>query len=395
MCAYTPSAFVPHYVRIREELLGRIQTGELPPGARLPSLREICRDRGVSTITARRALLDLVNEGVVTRRGGLGMFVSGTRRRVRVLLAQIGFSEDGWRRNSGMFGQLVGGIAGAAWERDAVLSVIPINDAREAPEVITRLLHDQPQDGVLLRTAADVDAGLVDALDRRGVPFVCIKRQLPRRMDACVVSDDRGGALQATAHVLTLGHRRVALIVSTSYAAAADDIEAGFRQAHAQAVVPVDEALIRRCASALDTIGREQAEVLLEDTDRPTAIVTSSDLLALGVYEAARARGLRIPSDLAVVGFDDQEFASHLTPPLTTVRLSYYDLGHAAAGRLFDLLDGRTMSGPATLAVGLVPRASTTTVPALARARRSTATATAANKRITRGRGTKSYGVFD
>ena len=85
-------AYVPQYVRIRDEITRRIEAGELQPGDRIPSLREMCEEFGVSSITARRALLDLLNEGIVERRGGLGAFVTGARRRLRVAVVIIGYS---------------------------------------------------------------------------------------------------------------------------------------------------------------------------------------------------------------------------------------------------------------------------------------------------------------
>ncbi len=104
---------------------------------------------------------------------------------------------------------------------------------------------------------------------------------------------------------------------------------------------------------------RAAADRLLSLPEPPTAIVTNSDFLALGVYEAAAAQGLRIPDDLSVVSFDDMEFAQHLNPPLTTVRLSYYDLGHAAAATLFRVLDGDEVPTVQQLPVELVLRKST------------------------------------
>jgi LacI family transcriptional regulator len=93
-------------------------------------------------------------------------------------------------------------------------------------------------------------------------------------------------------------------------------------------------------AHALEEFGYDAALHLLAAPTRPTAIFASADLLALGVYRAAEHLGLRIPDDLAVVGFDDQEFAARITPPLTTLHLSYYDLGHVAARLLIALLKG-------------------------------------------------------
>jgi LacI family transcriptional regulator len=106
-------------------------------------------------------------------------------------------------------------------------------------------------------------------------------------------------------------------------------------------------------------IGPQEAGALLSRRDRPTAFVCDSDFLALHVYRAAAARGIAIPDDLSVIGFDDMEFASHLTPPLTTVRLPYYEMGHMAANTLFRVLRGEAVPSVEATPVSLVLRGST------------------------------------
>lgn len=361
MCAYIlgGAQFVPHYVRIRDEIVARIQSGDFRVGDQVPSMRELCRLHGVSTITARRAVLDLINDGLVEQRRGVGLFVKGTRRRPRIALVMTGFTEDGWRRNSGMVGQLVGGISSVSWEHEAMLTMLPLDDVANATPTLRRLLDDQPFDGVLIRSAGEVDPAMVALFEERGIPVVCVKRHLPGRDVPCVLSEDRSGAIQVAAHLLERGHRRIGLIVQTSSIESARNLEYGYRQAHAQRGVTVDDSLIARVPRPLAELGRDAAHTLLDFPQPPTAVMVGSDFLALGVYDAAHERRLAIPADLAVAGFDDQDFAARLDPPLTTVHLSYYDLGQAGAQLLFDLLTGVGASSPVVVDVMLVPRAST------------------------------------
>lgn len=135
-------------------------------------------------------------------------------------------------------------------------------------------------------------------------------------------------------------------------------LELGFRQAHERHGLAVDEGLIARVPRPLEEVGEAAAAALLARPEPPTAIVVGSDLLALGVYDAVRRRGLTIPDDCAVVGFDDQDFAARLSPPLSSVHLSYYDLGEAAVRLLFDVLEGQRPASPVVVDVSLVPRAS-------------------------------------
>ncbi len=357
MIAIDSQAFVPQYIRIREAIANKIRNGELKPGDQVPSLRQICKDYRVSMMTARRVTSELLQEGLVARRDGIGVFVSGNRRRARLALIFIGFSEDGWRNNSDMFGQLVGGVAGASWENDAILSVIPINDVETAPRVLGLLLDDQPLDGVLLRTAGEVNPEIIELLLSRGISFVSIKRPV-KPPAAHVISDDESGSFIATEHLLEAGHTRIGLIVSNASASTANKIELGYRRAHIKFGVPVNEVLIKKVPLALESLGMEATLSLCAEPQPPTAIFAASDFLALGVYSATRQLGISIPKDVAVVGFDDQEFASRLVPPLTTLHLSYYDLGNAAGKVLFEMLQGHMPQMPMVIRVSLVKRES-------------------------------------
>jgi DNA-binding LacI/PurR family transcriptional regulator len=354
------SAYVPQYVRIRDEITRRIETGELAQGERIPSLREMCDEFGVSSITARRALLDLLNEGIVERRGGLGAFVTGMRRRARIAVVIIGYSERAWRLNGGLHGQLVGGIASSTWEHDALLTVLPINDPLTAPMAIRQLLHDQPVDGLLFRVAGDVDWRVIDIPVGQSLGAVVIKRVPPGSGVPAVLPDARRAGELAVEHLVELGHRRIGLLTATGVSTDTYRAhKAGFIAALERHGIRVTRELVSEVQSVFDEDRSTAAERLLSLAVAPTAIVCITDFLALDVYEAAAKQGLRIPEDLSVVSFDDMEFARHLTPPLTTVRLSYYDLGHAAAATLFRVLEGDEVPTIQELPVELVIREST------------------------------------
>ena len=354
-----PSAYVPQYVRIRDEITRRIEAGELAQGVRIPSLREMCDEFGVSSITARRALLDLLNEGIVERRGGLGAFVTGMRRRARIAVVIIGYSESAWRQNSGSFGQLVGGIASSMWEHEALLTVLPVNDPMTASTALRQLLHDQPVDGLLFRVAGDVDWRVVDIPAEQGIGAVLIKRTPPATGVPAVLSDARTAGSMAVEHLVALGHRRIGLLSATASTDTYRDHKAGFIEALDRHGIRIGRELVSAVTSVFDEDRKVAAERLLGLDERPTAIVCNADFLALDVYEVAAAHGLRIPEDLSVVSFDDMEFAQHLQPPLTTVRLSYYDLGRAAATTLFRVLEGDEVPTVQEIPVELIVREST------------------------------------
>jgi len=147
------------------------------------------------------------------------------------------------------------------------------------------------------------------------------------------------GGVAATRHLLDLGHRRIGVIGGPDDILCARARLDGYRAAMDAARVPVDPRLTRLGLFSFDDglrLGRE----LLGLAKPPTAVFCSNDLQALGLYEAARQAGVRVPQDLSVVGFDDIEFARWYGPPLTTVRQPLAEMGATAAGLVLDLARG-------------------------------------------------------
>jgi LacI family xylobiose transport system transcriptional regulator len=171
------------------------------------------------------------------------------------------------------------------------------------------------------------------------------------------------GGIAATRHLLDLGHRRIAAIGGPSgYLCARARLEA-CRAAMDAAGVPMDDTLVRTGRFFFEdglALGRE----LLDLPSPPTAIVCGNDLQALGVYEAARQAGLRIPADLSVVGFDDIEYAHWCGPPLTTVRQPFREMAAVATDLVLSLAAGQTPAQTRIeLATTLIVRASTAPPP--------------------------------
>lgn len=135
------------------------------------------------------------------------------------------------------------------------------------------------------------------------------------------------GGVTATEHLLSLGHRRIATITGVPFLLCSQERLEGYRAAMARAGVPTDETLVEQ-GDFTAVGGQRAATALLDRHDPPTAIFAGSDLMASGVYQEARRRGLRVPEDLSVVGFDDVSMCQYMSPPLTTVR---QPLGEMAA----------------------------------------------------------------
>jgi len=158
-----------------------------------------------------------------------------------------------------------------------------------------------------------------------------------------VVVDNIGGAAQAVQHLLDLQHTRIGFIGGPKDSAAVIDRLQGYRSTLAQNGLAFDERLIRR-GNLTPKSGYQAAVRLLGEKDRPTAIFAANDQMAFGTIYAARELGLKVPEDLAVVGFDNVPLSSYFVPPLTTVEIPMYQLGVASMEMLVSLISGSDFS---------------------------------------------------
>jgi DNA-binding LacI/PurR family transcriptional regulator len=262
--------------------------------------------------------------------------------------------------------ELLRGIADACEERRLGLLIVP--GARDAQD--TRQISGMAVDGFIVYSMPHGAAAL-DAAFRRGVPVVVVDQ--PRLFGVPTVSvDDRGGARDAARHLVSLGHRRIAIVALPLRAdgyngpmTAARIEEArfdvamarlrGYRDALAEAGVDIDEMPVYECAHSDEELGEQAGRHLLDRPDRPTAILAMSDRLAFGVIAAARALKVDVPKALSVVGFNDAGAAAHSRPALTTVRQPLRLKGYAAARLILDAPEAAGWGGAAAAGGGGSP----------------------------------------
>lgn len=333
----------PMYHQLRQDLLARIRRGEFPPGSQLPSENQLCEQYGVSVTTARRAFLELVKEGVVKRKAGVGTTVAPQVRRARLAFISIDYVGDAWRYVSSVMGEMISGIGEYAWRHDATLNFIGVEDG-EAATYLRGLVEERSADGVLLRTANDIREEHLEILERAGMPYVVIKRHIPGRRMNHVNSDDVAGAKLATSHLLGLGHRRIGLVCAKPNVTLGRERLLGYREALSEWGIGFDEKLVRQEPYFTRDCGYRAMRSLLESPAPPSAVFVASDTMALGGYEAAWDLRVKIPDDISIVGYDDIIAAATLQPPLTTIRTSYYDFGNLATRLLLELVEGREVA---------------------------------------------------
>jgi DNA-binding LacI/PurR family transcriptional regulator len=201
---------------------------------------------------------------------------------------------------------------------------------------------DGSTDGAIL-VLAQGQSRRLDELRRHKIPFVVVDHRGDLGTDVPSVGATNWlGGRAATEHLISLGHRRIAVISGDATLRCSKDRIAGYRAALEDAGIPIDPALTRP-GNFSQKSGYEQTCELLELAEPPTAIFAGSDMQAMGVYSALRARGLSMPASMSVVGFDDVPIASIVTPALTTVRQPLIEMGRVATTMLLRMIAGEPL----------------------------------------------------
>jgi len=306
---------------------------------------DVARQAGVSRATVSNVLNNRIGGGVRIR--------EDTRQRILAVARELGYQPHAVARSlrsgrSGTIGLLipdacnphfwgiVRGVESVARQHgyQLVLTVTALEPERERESL--RALAQQRMDGlILLLTYPGRLAQELEALRLQGGAIVTFGGVLPGK-DA-VIQSYAQGAREVTQHLLQLGHRRIGFIRGVARPALGADRLLGYRRALRAAGIPLQRELIIDCGPSLEE-GVLAARQLLGLIPRPTAILGVNDLMAMGALQAAAERGLSVPRDLSVAGFDDIDMAAHLVPPLTTVRADSEEAGRQAARFLFQRL---------------------------------------------------------
>lgn len=241
------------------------------------------------------------------------------------------------------FATLVRGAEDAAIEAGYSLIVCNSDETPEKEDLYVRLLWRRRMDGLLIAPVRDGASSAVQELARRQMPFVFIDRKAKGVEADAVLSDNVGGAYLATQHLIERGHKRIGIVLGIPGATTTEERLAGYRRALEEAGIPLAEDLVvwggYRVAG-----GRRATAKLLSLSDPPTAIFSTNNLMTVGVLKELFHRKVRIPKDVAVVGFDDLEWAEMANPPLTTVAQQPYEIGHRALALLLEQLSGECES---------------------------------------------------
>jgi len=235
------------------------------------------------------------------------------------------------------YAEIVRGIQDVA---DPAGYAVTLHNTDKKPGGISRyiyLLREKSADGIIF------SGGIIN-----GNETLSILKELKERVVVigrhnvdfpAVMVDNIGGMIQAVQHLFDIGHRRIGFIGGPDGSTTALDRLAGYKTALTRNQVPFSPKLVGKGLWTPES-GYLLGMQLLQGKGRPTAIAAANDQMAFGVIKAAKAMGLAVPKDLAVVGFDDIPLSSYFDPPLTTVKIPMHDLGAASMETLLSLISG-------------------------------------------------------
>jgi LacI family transcriptional regulator len=314
-----------------------------------PTQRQIAEEVGVSRTTVSLVLNDVPGTRITPE----------TRRRILEVARRLNYYPDAAARTlvsgrtqtigfilcqspdcifvDAYLPEVLRGVGEAVQESGFRVLIHSVADVT-APDAYIGLVREKHIDGIILSGPRSDDQQL-PRLKAENFPVVLLG-QLPSSGIPFVDVDNVGAAKQAVGHLIELGHRRIGMITNAplAYTAARDRLS-GYRLALEEAGLEYAEELI--CYGDFrEESGSEAMGQLLDLPQPPTAVFVASDLVAFGALLEVKRRGLTIPDDIALVGFDDVRLAHYVNPPLTTVRLPAYEQGYRAATLLTQLIGG-------------------------------------------------------
>jgi len=318
-----------------------------------PRIKDVAERAGVSTATVSLVLNDVTGIRVAL----------ATRERIRAVAAELGYRPNSLARSlrtrrtymigfvsdeiatTPFAGRMIQGAQDVAWQAGYVLMLVNTGGTEELQRRAVQALLERQVDGVVFATMWHQIVDVPDAIT--STPVVALDARPRGNGVPYVVPDEVGGADAAVTELVRAGHRRIGHITDHLGSPAARLRLQAYREVLSRTGIPYDPSLV----IADDTDhegGHRAAKLLLDLPEPPTAVFCFNDQMAMGVYRAAVDRGLRIPADVSVVGFDDQELiAAALSPGLTTVALPHYAMGDWALRALLERIKEPESGTPA------------------------------------------------
>ena len=353
MKTISSDSYIPKYEQLKRILRQKIKSKEYKLGQAIPSMQQMPDIFKVSKHTVIRAVTDLVQEGLLYKEQGRGTFVKeiATRKSKKKNAKIISFIVHNIRDY--FISEICRGVESAAREKGYHVIISNSDCSIEKETENIRRLEETNASGAIIYPFGRENAEEIFKLKQDNYPFVLVDMFFKDIKTNHVVVDNSKGGFLAVKHLTDLGHTRIGFIGFLESSTGFGRFE-GYKEAISRTGIAYDDNLVIDIPHniALETIGREEEKVgrqgeidrLLNLKDRPTAVFCGNDFTAIGVIKRLQELGLRVPEDIAVVGFDDLPISSMISVPLTTVSQPKYEIGKVACEILINKIEGNASS---------------------------------------------------
>jgi LacI family transcriptional regulator len=308
------------------------------------TIKDVAYKAGVSPATASRVA------------GNYGYVSKATRQKVLVAIRELGYHPNSIARSmvtksthslglvvtditNPFFAHLMRSVEDVTWELGYTLFLANTDENTQREEAVIQAIQERQVDGLILVPATNQSTPYLEHFIQQGIPLVLLDRNIRGLAADAVMVDNENGAYQAVMHLIHLGHRRIGMVIDNLDISTNAERLAGYLRAFREADLPVEEQLIQSCQFTEQSAFNLTTE-MFNHPQRPTALFAANNLMTLGILRSSREANLRIPEDLALVGFDDLEWTAFSTLQLTAVAQPVQELGNVAAKRLLMRLQG-------------------------------------------------------
>lgn len=323
-------------------------------GLALSTVSLVINNSGYVSEKARKKVLKAVEElGYHPSRAARGL-ASKTSGNIGFIL-----SEDHFSLAEPFYTKIFLGTEFEARNHNYYIILTTVGTRFREPTDVPRFLLEHNVDGVII--AGRVNEKLIAYVERMGLPLVLVDFAIPRKQYSSIQIDNQKGACLAVEHLVRLGHRDIGFVGGDITHPSIAARYTAFRDCLADHdITPNPYLVVAELPGTAVQDGVDGLKAILDRGGHPTALFAANDAIAIGCMQHARQRGIRIPQDVSLVGFDDIETSAHLDPPLTTIRVMKEELGAAAVRTLVQTVKTRsTTTMTVHVPVELIVRGST------------------------------------
>jgi DNA-binding LacI/PurR family transcriptional regulator len=352
------------YQQFAEIIKEGIRSGKYKPGEYIPPERQLSAEFKLNRLTVRKGIALLIDEGLLQPLRGRGTFIIGTPQKKKkdfsksiayIFIKDFHFPLS---RNP-YYTEILEGAEAQASKMNYSFFLYSVNyDEKELNTIVRKIVQEKFSGVVMVGRLDKSVEPIITAIYKRDIPLVLIDKTLAYYNISSVISDNTKGAYDAAKYLTSLGHKDIAFIEASPKKEVTQERLKGLKQALDEAHLKLKSEWV--VESDLHVHGGYEAMIkILKAPKKPTAVFAINDETAIGAMRAIAEKGLNVPNDISVIGFDDIEWASYATPPLTTVKIYKKEMGSNAIKKLIEQVEGRAnLSVKSTMPTELIIRES-------------------------------------